>query len=137
MANLKVYKQYPVRRVEIIVRGDKQKLVEYLEKNGPEHTRRFEKELGIVRAAICPGNPEDAYHVRVEFPICEIDRKATEKLGVLTGEIKAMGLTANETTDIESVMVVVEDYPYKEIGHRIWKLHGQEKKAYEINEESF
>ena len=120
------YELCPVRFAEMIVKGDSNQLTEYLNKN----TEHLQTEYGVLRARICK-EEQDTHNVRVEFPICEIDNRATEKFRKIIEEMKAKGLKCNEVTLIKSDMVGTEDFPYAETGNKIWKLHGQQKKAYE------
>jgi len=117
---------YPVRFAEMEVKGDANKLVAYLEKNA-EH---LQTEYGVLRARICK-EERDTHNVRVEFPVCEIDSKAYDKLIAMRKEIEAEGLRADFISTIKSDMVGAESFPYEDVGDKIWKLHGQQKKAYD------
>jgi hypothetical protein len=127
METVKTYKLYPVRIAELVAEGNnKEKLIEYLNKNA----EKFQKDYGILRTRVVPGNPQDALHVRIEFPICEIDERAQNHLTILTQDLEKEGFTANFVSPIKTAMVGAEDFPYEKIGNEIWKLHGQQKKAY-------
>ncbi len=123
------HKQYPVRFAEMVVKGDKDKLVDYLSKN----EKHFQTEYGILRTRLCGDNPT-IHHVRVEFPICEVDGRATKKFFEIIKEMEKEGLKCNEVTDIESDMADADSFPYRKIGNEIWKRFGREG-AYEIGEE--
>lgn len=124
---MKTYKLYPIRVAEIYVKGEVETLRRYLVKNA-EH---FTDQYGILRAKLYKGNPENVHHVRIEFPICEIDDQALGKLKKLTEEMEAEGLLADFVTPIKPEMVYAGDFPYEDVGTKIWKLHGQQRKAYE------